>query len=40
MKSKKWVLVKHFEGEPNEENLQLVEENLPDELEENGFNFF
>ena len=36
MKAKKWVLVKHFEGEPKEEDLQLVEEDLPDELKENG----
>lgn len=36
MKIKKWILVKHFEGEPSDENLKLVEEYLPDELKENG----
>lgn len=35
MKAKKWILVKHFEGEPKDEDLQLVEEDLPDELKEN-----
>lgn len=36
MKAKKWVLVKHFDGEPKESDLQLVDEDLPDELKENG----
>lgn len=35
MKAKKWVLVKHFEGEPKDEDLQLVEHDLPDDLKEN-----
>ena len=34
MKAQKWVLQKHFEGEPKDEDLQLVEEELP-ELKEN-----
>lgn len=34
MKAQKWVLSKHFEGTPTAENLQLVEEDLP-ELEVN-----
>lgn len=34
MKAQKWVLAKHFEGKPTAENLQLVEEELP-ELEVN-----
>jgi len=37
MKAKKWVLVKHFHGEPQDDNLELVEEELP-ELKQNGFN--
>jgi len=37
MKAKKWVLVKHFDGEPKESDLELVDEDLPDELKENGF---
>jgi hypothetical protein len=36
MQAKKWILAKHFQGEPNESNLQLVEEELP-ELKENGW---
>ena len=36
MKAKKWVLVKHFDGEPKEEDLQLVEHELPDELNDKG----
>lgn len=36
MKAKKWILAKHFEGEPKEENLQLVEFDLSDDLKENG----
>ena len=35
MKAKKWVLVKRFDGEPKDEDLELVEEELPD-LKENG----
>ena len=38
MKARKWVLVKHFDGEPKDENLELVEEELPD-LKENGYYF-
>ena len=30
MIAKKWVLAKHFNGEPKEENIQLVEEILPE----------
>lgn len=37
MKAKKWVLVQHFNGEPKDEDLQLVEEDLPDELNDKGF---
>ena len=29
-KAKKWVLVKHFEGEPKDSDLQLTEEDLPE----------
>jgi hypothetical protein len=35
MLAKKWILAKHFDGEPNDSNLKLVEEELP-ELKENG----
>jgi NADPH-dependent curcumin reductase CurA len=35
MLAKKWILAKQFEGEPKEENIKLVEEQLP-ELKENG----
>lgn len=35
MKAKKWILAKQFEGEPKEENIQLVEFELP-ELQANG----
>jgi prostaglandin reductase 1 len=34
MKAQKWILAKHFDGEPKDENLQLVEEELP-ELKQN-----
>ncbi|CAF1082572.1 unnamed protein product [Brachionus calyciflorus] len=34
MKGKQWVLVKHFEGEPKDEDLELQEFDLPDELNE------
>lgn len=37
MKAKQWVLVKHFEGEPKDEDLELQEFDLPDELKEGGF---
>jgi hypothetical protein len=37
MRAQKWILEKHFDGEPKEEDLQLVEEDLPDQIEENGF---
>jgi prostaglandin reductase 1 len=36
VKSRKWVLVKHFEGVPKDEDMQLVEEELVDELKEDG----
>lgn len=36
VKSRKWILVKHFEGVPKDEDLQLVEEELLDDLKENG----
>lgn len=36
MKAKQWVLVKHFEGEPKEEDLELQEFDLSDELNEGG----
>ena len=32
MKAKKWILAKQWNGVPNEENLQLIEEEIPDEL--------
>lgn len=35
MKGQKWILEKNFVGEPKDEDLQLVEEDLPDELQEN-----
>jgi len=35
MKIKKWVLQKHFEGEPKEDDITLVEEELDDNLKEN-----
>lgn len=40
MKARKWVLVKHFEGEPKNEDMELIEEELP-ELKEKGllYNF-
>lgn len=34
--SRKWVLVKHFEGVPKDDDMQLVEEELSDDLKENG----
>ena len=33
MKAKKWILAKQFVGEANDENIKLVEFDLPDELE-------
>ena len=30
MKSKKWILTKHFEGPVNEEYFKLIEEDLPE----------
>ena len=36
MKGQKFLVVKHFEGEPKEDCFQLMEEELPDELNENG----
>ena len=35
MKAKKFVLVKHFDGNPKDDDFELVEEELP-ELKENG----
>lgn len=35
MKGKKWILAKQFSGVPTEENIKLVEYELPDELKEN-----
>jgi hypothetical protein len=45
MRGQKWILENHFDGEPKESDLQLVEEELPDQLEDNGhylckLNFF
>lgn len=40
VKAKKWVLTKHFDGEPKNEDLELVEEELNDELKENGSNIY
>ncbi len=39
MKSQKYVLLKHFVGEPKDEDFQVVEEDLPEELDENGLLF-
>ena len=36
MKAQKWILVKQFSGFPSEENLKLVDIELPDELKPNG----
>ena len=36
MIGKKWILTQHFLGSPKEEDLKLVEEELPEELKENG----
>lgn len=38
MKAKRWLIVKHFDGEPKNDDLQLIEEELP-ELKENGQKF-
>ena len=35
MNAKKFVLVKHFDGNPKDDDFELVEEELP-ELKENG----
>lgn len=35
MKGKKWVLVKHFDGAPKDSDFELVEFDLPEELQEN-----
>ena len=40
MKAKQWVLVRHFEGEPKEEDLELQEIDLPDELNDGGLYYF
>jgi hypothetical protein len=37
MKAQKWVLAKKFAGFPTEENIKLVEFDLPNELQENGY---
>lgn len=37
MKAQKWILAKQFSGVPTDENIKLVEFDLPDELKENGF---
>lgn len=39
MKGKKWVLTRHFDGEPKAEDMELVEEDLP-ELKDNGITLF
>jgi len=36
MKAKKWILIKNFEGEPKEADLQIVEENIDEKIKENG----
>jgi hypothetical protein len=36
IKGKKWILAKQFSGLPTDENLKLVEYELPDELQEDG----
>ena len=35
MKARKWVLVRHFDGEPKDQDMELVEEELP-ELKDKG----
>lgn len=35
MKAQNWILAKQFEGKGTDENIKLVEEELP-ELKENG----
>lgn len=37
IKSKKFIYIKEFEGEPNSTNFKLIEEELPAELQENEF---
>lgn len=37
MKAKKWILNKDFCGQPTEDNLSLVEFEIPEQLEENGW---
>ena len=37
-KGKKWLFKKEFDGFPTDENLELVEFDLPEKLEENGKN--
>lgn len=36
MKAKKWILQKQFSETPTQENLKLVEFDLPDELQPGG----
>ena len=38
MKGKKWIISKKFHGNLTEDNLKLVEFDLPDELKEKGQN--
>lgn len=38
MKGQKWILAKQFSGFPTDENLKLVEYDLPDELQPGGLN--
>ena len=35
VKAKKFILAKHFEGEPKQSNFKLVDEDLP-EIKEDG----
>lgn len=37
VKSKKFLYVKEFDGEPNSTNFKLIEEELPDTLQDNEF---
>ena len=36
VKGKKWILSKSFSGNPTDENLQLLEYELPNELQKDG----
>ena len=35
MRAQKWTLLKHFDGEPKDEDIQLEEFDLTDDLQEN-----